>query len=94
MSNGVRTDLFYGIFEWHPSGDGHARVVRPMQAPSYVPDPRTGRRLRISSVQASARAICPSCARKADGGFVSFEADPRLAYACPECLKLVWINGT
>jgi hypothetical protein len=27
------------------------------------------------------------------GGFVSFEADLRMAYACPECRELVWLSG-
>jgi len=55
-------------------------------------DPATGRALRISPVEV-AGAICPSCGERSEGGFVSFEADLRMVYACPECQELVWIHG-
>jgi hypothetical protein len=57
-----------------------------------VPDPDTGRSLRISTVELSG-AICPACAKHGDGGFVSFVADLRLAFACPNCQGFVWIAG-
>ncbi len=88
-----RTDLYFGIFQWESSG-GYARVIEPATPPpAFVPDPRTGRRLRISTIQASTPAICPACSCHADGGFVSFEDDLRIAYACPQCREFVWIKG-
>jgi hypothetical protein len=27
------------------------------------------------------------------GGFVSFDGDLRMAYACPECRQFVWLTG-
>jgi len=91
--NSARTDLYFGIFEWQLS-NGIARVTRRMPAPpTAIPDPRTGRRLRISTVQASTPAICPACSSHAHGGFVTFEDDLRMAYACPHCQQLIWIRG-
>ncbi len=88
-----RTDLYFGIFEWQPSG-GNPRVARrTVPPPAFIPDPRTGRRLHISTIQASTPAICPACSCHAHGGFVSFEDDLRIAYACPQCKQLVWIKG-
>ncbi len=88
-----RTDLYFGIFEWQ-SGDGAPRVARrSVPPPAFIPDPRTGRHLHISTIQASTPAICPACSSRANGGFVSFVDDMRIAYACPQCLELVWIKG-
>ncbi len=88
----ARTDLYFGLFEWHPS-DGSPRVLRRQTPPpAFIPDP-TGRRLRVSTLQAGTPAICPSCSCHAHGGFVSFEDDLRIAYACPRCQQLVWIAG-
>jgi hypothetical protein len=92
MSAG-RTDLYFGLFEWQSIG-GAARVAPTSVAPpSFVPDPRTGRHLHVSTLQASTPAICPACSCYAHGGFVTFEDDLRIAYACPACLELVWIRG-
>jgi hypothetical protein len=89
----VRTDLFCGIFD-RQTHDGLARITpRAVPPPSSIPDPRTGRRLRISTLQAGTPAICPACLARALGGFVSFVDDQRIAYACPQCEKLVWIKG-
>ena len=89
----ARTDLFYGLFEWQ-SADGVARVTRRGPSPpAVIPDPDNGRTLHISTLEASTPAICPVCSRHADGGFVSFEDDLRIAYACPMCQRLVWIKG-
>ncbi len=89
----ARTDLFFGLFEWQ-SSDGVVRVTRPSTLPpTVIPDPHTGRALRISTIQASTPAICPSCSGHAHGGFVSFEDDLRIAYACPHCKELVWLRG-
>ena len=62
-------------------------------SPTVIPDPHTGRRLHVATLQASTPAICPACSCHADGGFVSFEDDLRIAYACPRCMELVWIKG-
>ncbi|HEU4892523.1 MAG TPA: hypothetical protein VFT47_13290 [Vicinamibacterales bacterium] len=71
---------------------GRSRLTRHPEAPSTLPDPATGRALRISTVEV-AGAICPSCDERSEGGFVSFEGDLRMVYACPECQELVWIHG-
>ncbi len=93
LMNSARTDLYFGIFEWQ-SSDGVARVTRRKESPpTGIPDPRTGRRLRISTVQASTPAICPACSCRAHGGFITFEDDLRIAYACPRCQRLIWITG-
>jgi hypothetical protein len=47
----------------------------------------------VATLDAGALAICPSCRTHGTGGFVSFEADLRMAYACPECRELVWLAG-
>jgi hypothetical protein len=49
--------------------------------------------LRIATVDADTAAICPACAHRGQGGFVSFDGDLRMAYACPECRELVWVQG-
>ncbi len=87
-----RTDLYLGLFEWQSSARG-GRVAARAVSPPFVADPCTGRRLRISTIEASTPAICPACSSRAHGGFVTFANDLRMAYACPACLELVWING-
>lgn len=88
-----RTDLYFGIFKWQ-TVDGAAHVSpRTEPPPVSVPDPETGRQLRISTIQADTPAICPSCSCHAHGGFVSFEDDMRIAYACPRCKELIWMRG-
>jgi len=47
----------------------------------------------VETVEISERAVCPACTQFGGGGYVSFEADLRLAFACPSCRKLVWIAG-
>jgi hypothetical protein len=37
--------------------------------------------------------VCPACTQLGAGGYVSFVADLRMAFACPSCRKLVWIAG-
>jgi hypothetical protein len=88
-----RTDLYHGLFRWHPGGDGQPRVSRHASSPATVPCPSTGRQLKIATLEAAAAAICPSCANHGQGGFVSFEGDLRMAYAYPRCLQLVWLAG-
>jgi hypothetical protein len=88
-----RSDLFHGLFEWHPLPSGAARLSRLSTAPAAVPDPQTGRPLKVASIELSDRAVCPACTRHGSGGYVSFVSDLRLAFACPACRTLVWIAG-
>ncbi len=85
-------DAFHGLFLWQQT-DGRRRLTPHPNAPHSLPDPVTGRRLEIATVDVGASAICPECDRRAEGGFISFVADLRVVYACPECRQLVWIAG-
>jgi hypothetical protein len=89
----ARTDLYHGLFTWHTGTDGQPRVSHHRLRPATVPCPKTGRQLRIATLDAEAAAICPACETHGRGGFVSFEGDLRMAYACPECRQLVWLQG-
>jgi hypothetical protein len=84
-------DPFHGVFTREPGPSG-TRLGRPSQPPASVPDPVTGRSLRIATVELSG-AICPACSQRGDGGFVSFVSDLRLVFACPNCLAFIWIAG-
>jgi len=84
--------LAYGGVFVSSTNEGRSRLTRHPSAPSSLPDPHTGRALRIATVEI-AGAICPSCDERAEGGFVSFEADLRMVYACPRCQALVWTPG-
>jgi hypothetical protein len=88
-----RTDLFHGLFVWQRAGSEPGRLARHSNAPTAVPDPATGRLLKVASVEISDRAVCPACTQLGAGGYVSFESDLRLAFACPSCRTLVWIAG-
>lgn len=88
-----RTDLYHGVFHWNRDGEGLPRVTRHPDGPLSIPCPTTGRQLRIATIEAGAAAICPSCASQGFGGFVSFDGDLRMAYACPQCRQLVWLAG-
>jgi hypothetical protein len=84
---------FGGVF-LHAVSQGRARLIRHPAPPAALPDPKTGRALRIATVEvADAGAICPACAERSEGGFVSFVADLRMVYACPSCQALVWMLG-
>jgi hypothetical protein len=72
--------------------DEHRRLRRHPAAPTTLSDPKTGRALRIATVELGG-AICPSCDSRSEGGFVSFVADLRMVYACPTCETLVWMHG-
>ena len=82
---------FGGLFV-SSSENGRSRLSRHPSAPASLPDPDTGRALRISTLEI-AGAICPSCDQRSEGGFVTFEADLRMVYACPQCEALVWTQG-
>jgi hypothetical protein len=47
----------------------------------------------VATLDAETPAICPRCSSRARGGFVSFDGDLRMAYACPACRELVWLAG-
>ena len=83
-------DPFHGVFT--RVGSGGAKLSKGAQPPATLPDPQTGRHLRIATIEVSG-AICPACARHGDGGFVSFVSDLRLAFACPNCQTFVWVAG-
>jgi hypothetical protein len=89
----VQHDRYFGLFARDEQHDGRARLTKRADAPNAIPDPESGRLLRIATIEAHSPAICPSCETHADGGFVSFHADLRLAYACPGCEELVWLSG-
>jgi uncharacterized paraquat-inducible protein A len=89
----TRTDLFHGLFRWHAEPGHEAHVSRHEAGPTRIPCPTTGRPLRVATIDAQAAAICPRCETRGRGGFVSFDGDLRMAYACPACLELVWVAG-
>jgi hypothetical protein len=89
----TRTDLYHGLFRWERHANGEVLLTRQATGPQAIPDPQNGRLLKIATVDAQSRAICPSCEATAHGGFVSFVQDLRLAYACPSCQQLVWLHG-
>lgn len=84
--------LYHGVFCLEPLANGEQQVARHPGGPTMMPDPH-GRLLRIATVDSKAAAICPSCERRGQGGFVSFVQDLRLVYACPSCRQLVWLPG-
>lgn len=86
-------DPFHGLFARQLSTDGVPRLSRQPDAPATVPDPATGRGLRIATVDLGSTAICPGCRMPGVGGHISFVSDLRMAYACPACLRLVWVPG-
>ena len=85
--------LYHGLFQWQAGADGRPRVLRHESGPAMIPCPTTGRALRVATLDAGTAAICPSCESKGHGGFVSFVGDLRMAYACPQCRQLVWLQG-
>ena len=89
----AHTDLFNGLFRRHTGEDGEPRVSRHEASPVAIPCPTTGHLLRVATIDAAAPAICPSCANRGAGGFVSFVGDLRMVYACPLCCQLVWLAG-
>ena len=87
----MEQDPYHGLFihRAEPEGLKLSRGARPA---ATLPDPDTGRHLRIATVEVSG-AICPACSKHGQGGFVSFVSDLRLAFACPNCQTFVWIAG-
>ena len=89
----LRPDPFHGLFEWHVAASGVRRLRRARNTPAAVPDPQTGRLLKVASLEVSDRAVCPACTQLGAGGYVSFVSDLRLAFACPSCHQFVWMAG-
>jgi hypothetical protein len=87
------SDPFHGLFRVEQVPSGRSQLLRHPSPPASIPDPTSGRLLRIATLDARTQAICPSCSATSHGGFVSFEQDLRLAYACPECRQMVWLPG-
>jgi hypothetical protein len=92
-SSRSRTDLYHGLFLWELPSNGQPQLSRHTAAPTTIPDPQSGRMLKVATLDARTPAICPSCATPGQGGYVSFVQDLRLAYACPSCEQLVWLQG-
>jgi hypothetical protein len=92
MDNSSRTH-FHGLFELRPQAHGGVRLAAHPAAPRSIPDPATGRPLTIASVELSDRSVCPACTQHGAGGYVSFVADLRMAFACPSCQTFVWVAG-
>ena len=88
-----KTDLFYGLFELRATVHGQPQLMSRAIPPASVPDPQTGRPLKVAAVELSDRSVCPACTQLGAGGYVSFVSDLRLAFACPSCRTLVWLAG-
>ena len=84
---------FHGLFRYDASTDGRPRILREPITPQTIPCPTTGRQLRVATIEANTSAICPACATHGHGGYVSFDGDLRMAYACPQCRRLIWLQG-
>ena len=89
----MTVDPYLGLFRWHEGHDGQPRVSRHESSPAAIPCPTTGRPLRVATIEGQTAAICPSCESAGQGGFVSFDGDLRMAYACSQCRRLVWLAG-
>jgi len=87
------SELYHGLFRSQTGSDGRPQLLRHEAGPARIPCPTTGRPLRVATIDANAAAICPACATMGRGGFVSFDGDLRMAYACPACERLVWVDG-
>ena len=93
MDRSPTSDLFHGLFELRTPAHEAPRLTSSAAAPRTIPDPQTGRPLKVASLELSDRAVCPSCTSLGAGGYVSFVSDLRLAFACPSCRTLVWVAG-
>lgn len=92
MSTATSNDiaLYHGLLE-RVEQDGESRLVACACRPASIPCPRTGRSLRIATIDAEAQAMCPDCLVIGRGAFVTFVSDLRMAYACPDCRQFVWL---
>jgi hypothetical protein len=89
----LNSTLYHGLFHRHADTDCAPRLLRHEAGPAAIPCPTTGRPLRIATIDANTLAICPACAVHGQGAFVSFVGDLRMAYACPQCLQMVWVQS-
>ena len=87
----LQADPFHGLFA-RQLANGGPKLSRTAINVTTLPDPDTGRELRIATVEVSG-AICPACSQRGEAGFVSFVSDLRLAFACPHCGEFIWIAG-
>ena len=87
------SELYHGLFRFDTGHDGEPRVLRDHGSPATIPCPTTGRQLRVATLDVNTSAICPACSVLGHGGYVSFDGDLRMAYACPQCRQLVWLQG-
>jgi hypothetical protein len=86
------SNAYHALFRREQLASGEYKLSRKHDAPSSISDP-TGRMLKIATVDAGAPAICPSCASSGRGAFMSFVQDLRMAYACPSCSAVIWLQG-
>ncbi len=90
-------EMFFGLFEMRRLRGSVVETLAvregAAESPRTIPCPDTGRPLRVASLEVSQSGVCPACTQLGAGGYVSFVADLRLAFACPSCRKLVWIAG-
>lgn len=89
---GPKASTFHAFFDRQQLATGEYQLARKSDAPAVISDP-SGRVLKIATVDAGARAICPSCEAAARGAFMSFVQDLRMTYACPSCSRLIWLSG-
>ena len=74
--------------------EGRARLAGIAVPPQSLPDPKTGRATSIATGEiAGAARLVGLLEERSEGGFVSFVADLRMVYACPQCEALVWMRG-
>ena len=85
-------DSFFGLFDLQNTVAGQPHLT-PTAAPAAIPDPQTGRPLTVAAVDVSVHGVCPACTQFGAGAYVSFVADLRLAFACPNCRTIVWMNA-
>ena len=93
MDTDQLTDKFLGLFERRADRGAHSAKGTGAKELRTLPDPQTGRPLQVAAIELTDRSVCPSCTQLGAGGYVSFVADLRLAFACQSCRKLVWIVG-
>jgi hypothetical protein len=93
MSPLPRTEPFHSLFELCSQAAHRPGLASSAVTPRTIPDPDTGRPLQVAAVELSVHGICPACAQRGAGGYVSFVSDLRLAFACPSCRTLVWLAG-
>ena len=84
-------DLFHGLFE--APAPGQPQLLSKTTPVASIPDPETGQPLKVAAVELSEHSVCPACTQLGTGGYISFVSDLRLAFACPSCRQLVWMEG-